>query len=342
MLSIVSSILTKNPCYVQGKKLDNGVKGLVLHSVGCPQPSAMAFIKNWDSPNHKSSCVHAFIDANTGVVYQTLPWDWRGWHCGGNGNNTHIGVEMCEPPCITYVGGSTFTCSDTAKAKEYAKRTYDSAVLLFAALCKQYNLDPTKDGVIISHKEGYKKKLASNHADPEHLWTQLKLGYTMNGFRNDVKKAMEAEVAKKEEEKKDDEALKNVLYRIQCGAFSSKQNANNLLAKVKAAGFVDSYVKFAMNLYKVQIGAYSVKTNAEAMLAKVQAAGFKTAIIAVNEDDTISSSTKTEDLKSLDVIAKEVLLGVWGNGQVRIDNLKNAGYDPDAVQKKVNALVKKK
>jgi len=32
-------------------------------------------------------------------------------------------------------------------------------------------------------------------------------------------------------------------------------------------------------LYRVQVGAYSVKVNAEAMLAKVKAAGFKDAFI---------------------------------------------------------------
>jgi hypothetical protein len=53
---------------------------------------------------------------------------------------------MCEPACIKYTGGATFTCSDTATAKAVAKRTYEAAVELFASLCKQYSLDPMKDG----------------------------------------------------------------------------------------------------------------------------------------------------------------------------------------------------
>lgn len=122
--------------------------------------------------------------------YQTLPWNHRGWHAGGAANNTHIGVEMCEPACIKYTGGATFTCSDTATAKAVAKRTYEAAVELFASLCKQYNLDPMKDGVIISHKEGCVRGVASNHGDPEHLWNQLGTGYTMNGFRKAVQAAM--------------------------------------------------------------------------------------------------------------------------------------------------------
>ena len=47
-----------------------------------------------------------------------------------------------------------------------------------------------KDGVIISHKEGCVRGVASNHGDPEHLWNQLGTGYTMNGFRKAVQAAM--------------------------------------------------------------------------------------------------------------------------------------------------------
>ncbi len=114
-MELVQKFLTTNPCYKAGRKI--AVKGLMLHSVGCPQPSAEVFIKNYSNPASKV-CVHAFIDANTGVVYQTLPWDHRGWHGGGSSNNTHIGIELCEPPCIKYTGGAKF----------YESRTENQAV----------------------------------------------------------------------------------------------------------------------------------------------------------------------------------------------------------------------
>ena len=165
----------------------------MLHSVGCPQPSAQVFVNSWNSAD-KSVCVHAFIDANTGDVYQTLPWEYRGWHCGsgpnGSGNNTHIGVEMCEPACIRYTGGARFTCSNVEEARAAVRRTYESAVQLFAELCERFRLDPLADGVILSHEEGHKRGIASNHGDPVHLWNQLNMGYTMDGFRKAVKAAM--------------------------------------------------------------------------------------------------------------------------------------------------------
>ena len=181
--------MTQNPCYTAGRKIT--VKGLMLHSVGCPQPSASVFIKNWNKSTYNNACVHGFIDANDGTVYQTLPWNHRGWHGGGSSNNTHIGVEMCEPACIKYVGGATFTCSDKPKAIAAVEQTYKAAVELFAMLCEKYGLDPLADGVIVSHKEGYARGIATNHGDPEHLWTQLGMGYSMDSFRKAVKAKMD-------------------------------------------------------------------------------------------------------------------------------------------------------
>ena len=191
-MKLVESILTKNPCYAAGRKIT--VKGLMLHSIGCPQPSAEVLVKNWNRADH-GVCVHAFVDGNTGTVYQTLPWNQRASHGGGSSNNTHIGVEMCEPGCIKYTNGAVFTCSDVRTAKAVAQRTYEAAVELFAMLCKKYSLNPLTDGVIVSHAEGYKRGIASNHGDPEHLWKQLGMGYTMDTFREAVKAAMGKTVA---------------------------------------------------------------------------------------------------------------------------------------------------
>lgn len=233
-MKLVKSILTKNPCYTAGKKIT--VKGLVLHSVGCPQPRASVFINNWNRADYDNACVHAFIDGNDGTVYQTLPWNHRGWHCAsgknGSGNNTHIGVEMCEPACIKYTGGSTFTCSDLATAKVAAKRTYEAAVELFAMLCKEYGLNPIADGVIISHAEGHKRGIASNHGDPEHLWTQLGMGYTMDGFRKDVKAAMSGE---KEDNTQDNtEVVKWYRVRKSWEDAKSQKGAYKVLKNAKA------------------------------------------------------------------------------------------------------------
>lgn len=196
-MQLIKYYSVNNPCYKNNvNKADNryttfqnrGPQGLMLHSVGCAQPSAEVFAKQWNKSGIEVA-VHAVLQAD-GTVYQCLPWNYRGWHAGSTANNTHVGVEMTEPSQIKYTGGSTFTVSDKAAAQEQAKGTYQTAVQLFAQLCKEYSLDPLGDGVIISHHEGYLKGIASNHGDPEHLWKGLGLSYTMDGFRQDVKAAM--------------------------------------------------------------------------------------------------------------------------------------------------------
>lgn len=204
-MELVESILTNNPCWKAGKKIQ--VRGLMLHSVGCPQQSAQTFVKKWNNPSSSRACVHAFIDGSTGTVYQTLPWEHRGWHAGGAANNTHIGVEMCEPSCIRYTGGAGFVCSDREAALRVVKCTYDAAVELFAMLCARYGLDPQEEGVIISHKEGYDRKIASGHADPDHLWSGLSTGYTMDGFRGSVAALMGVEQKSPSETQKRDGAV---------------------------------------------------------------------------------------------------------------------------------------
>ncbi len=198
-MDIVEAFATKNKCYQAGAPLTP--HGIMLHSVGTPQPSARALVRYMDQyqPGGQSVCVHAVAQAD-GTVYQLLPWDMRGWHCGGSANGTHIGIEMTEPASIAYTGyGAEWRDLNPAATEAHVRGTYAAAVELFAQLCTQYTLDPLEDGVIISHAEGAARGIASAHADPTHLWRAF--GLTMDGFRADVAAAM---AAKNTDEEDDD------------------------------------------------------------------------------------------------------------------------------------------
>lgn len=185
-MNLKQNYLTKSGCYKAGKHIT--VKGLMIHSVGCPQPKADVFMKNWNRAD-TNACVHAIIEPG-GDVYQLLPWDFRGWHCGGSANNTHIGVEMTEPATIKYTSGASWVeTGDGENTKAHVLATYKCAVELFAYLCQQFRLEPMADGVVISHSEGCRHGIASNHGDVEHLWS--KFGLSMEQFRKDIREAME-------------------------------------------------------------------------------------------------------------------------------------------------------
>lgn len=188
-MNIVEAFATKNKCYQVATPLTP--RGIMLHSVGTPQPSARALVRYMDQyqPGGQSVCVHGFIQRD-GTYYQTLPYTMRAWHCGGAANATHIGIEMTEPASIVYTGGASWRDLDPAATEAHVRGTYAAAVELFAQLCTQYALDPLEDGVIISHAEGAARGIASAHADPTHLWRAF--GLTMDGFRADVAATMAA------------------------------------------------------------------------------------------------------------------------------------------------------
>lgn len=185
-MNLIQCYLTQNDCYKAGRKITP--KGVMVHSTGSNNPKLSRYVQpniqnigvnayknDWNRPG-VGKCVHAFIgkkqDGSISTV-QTLPWNYRGWHGGGSSNNTHIGFEICE---------------DGLTNPTYFKAVYQEAVELTAYLCKLYKLDPLKDGVVICHKEGNRRGIASNHADVEHWFP--KHGKTMADFRADVSKAM--------------------------------------------------------------------------------------------------------------------------------------------------------
>ncbi len=186
-IDIVEAVVTANKCYQAAIPLHP--QGIMLHSIGCPQPNAavMAHRYNTYQPDGQSVCVHGFIQRD-GTYYHILPYNLRAWHCGGSANQTHIGIEMTEPASIVYTGGASWRDLDPAATEAHVRGTYAAAVELFAQLCEQYALDPLADGVIISHAEGAARGIASAHADPTHLWRAF--GLTMDGFRADVAEAM--------------------------------------------------------------------------------------------------------------------------------------------------------
>lgn len=197
-MDIVEAFATKNKCYQMAAPLTP--RGIMLHSVGCAQPSAAVFARSFNQyqPGGQSVCVHGFVQRD-GTYYHTLPYNLRAWHCGGSANQTHIGIEMTEPASIVYTGhGAEWRDLDPAATEAHVRGTYAAAVELFAQLCTQYALDPLEDGVIISHAEGAARGIASAHADPTHLWRAF--GLTMDGFRADVAAKMAAGNTDKEDD----------------------------------------------------------------------------------------------------------------------------------------------
>ena len=192
-MKLLKCILTANDCYKTGRTIRP--KGVMVHSTGANNPRLSRYVapndgllgepslRHWNQRG-VGACPHAFIGKladGTIATYQVLPWTMRGWHCGTgtsgiSANNTHISFEICE---------------DGLTDASYFQAVYREAVELTAYLCKEYGLDPLADGVVICHSEGYKRGIASNHADVLHWFP--KFGKNMDDFRADVARTMEGD-----------------------------------------------------------------------------------------------------------------------------------------------------
>lgn len=192
-MNLQKLLLTKNECYQKGVKIKPC--GIMVHSTGANNPwlkryvgpddgklGKNAYNNHWNTfrPGGRQVCVHAFIGKladGSVATYQTLPWDIRGWHSGYYSKSSSTNANK-----MGYIGFEI--CEDGLTDKTYLEKVYHEAVELCAYLCREYSLDPNKDGVIICHSEGHTRKIASNHGDVTHWWP--KLGKNMTQFRKDV------------------------------------------------------------------------------------------------------------------------------------------------------------
>ncbi len=215
-INIVQQFMTQNRCYTNPQII--APKGIMLHSTGTPQPDPQAYINYWNEPR-ASVCVHAFVHQD-GIV-QSLPWGYKAWHAGGSANNTHVGIEVCEPSGFTYGNGAEMIGYDADKNKKYFDTVYDKAVKLSVFLCKKFDL-AEKD--IICHSEGYRLGIASNHGDVEHWFP--KHGKTMDCFRSDVKAELDKDKLDNEPDSYAEDAVK---WAIENGILKGNEYGNYML-----------------------------------------------------------------------------------------------------------------
>lgn len=230
--------------------------------------------------------------------------------------------------------------SDKSAPYAFTNEAYDGLVELCVDICKRngkkkllwlgskektLNYKPAKDEMVLTVHRWFKNKSCPG----DWMYSRMsKLAADVN--KHLIAKELVTVIADKIHKKPNDGSK---LYRVQCGAFSKKENAAKLLNEIEAKG-IDAFIVKAGGLHKVQVGAYGVKENAENQLAKMKKLGFDCFITTVSRE-----SESFVPRKSIEAIAKEVIAGKWGNGAEREKKLKAAGYDYDAVQKEVNKLV---
>jgi len=194
-------------------KILTAVKFITIHCTGNYSATANAkshatYVFGGSGGNQVSW--HYSIDAKE--IWQHFNDTQACWHAGdgssGPGNSSSLGLEIC------------------VNDKANFKKACENAAWLTAELLKKHKL--TVDKVVQHNKWSGKNCPAELRSG---AW-----GVTWNDFIAMVKKALDPPAPAPA-------PTPGTLYRVCVGAYSVKANADAMLAKAKAAGFTDAYIR---------------------------------------------------------------------------------------------------
>lgn len=280
----------------KAQKAISKVQFITIHNtedIGWAADDGEAYVQFTYAEGMNSTRVHFYVD-ETGA-WQTLKAGTGlckndstnkaevGWHAGdgdkatgGNMNSIALEIVMNEN-------------------KESDAKAYDNGARMAAWLLYRHGLTIDK---LVTHTYWVNKLAGKTFADVDDQCCNLIYGKkwcpTFIFNSNDPAVAKKNWMAFKNTVKKYLDQLKNppkttkTLYRVQIGAFSSQNAANDYLADAKKKGFDGFVFKVSSKLYRVQIGSFSSKTNAQNYLNKAKAAGFSGFIVTA----TTTTSSK--------------------------------------------------
>lgn len=295
------------------------IKYIVLHYTATDRATAknetMFFATNtsWQALNASADFA---VDDNEIWQYNTQIDSRYCWAVGDGSAGTYggkctnknsVSIEMC-----CYLSGNKWHISE---------KTYQNALALTKHLMQKYGV--SADRVI-------------RHYDVSTKWCPNAVGWLSTTGSEATWKKFKAALGNASTSTPTIQPT-NTIYRVQCGAFAVRKNADTFCAGLKSKGFTDAFVLKVNSgtsdiLYRVQCGAFSVKANAESLKTKLQKAGYKDAFIMTSTGANTVKKTVAE-------LAREVIDGKWGVGTDRKNRLTAAGYDYAAVQAEVNRML---
>lgn len=314
-----------NSSLVSYTKLSPNHSGKRTHSIDRITPhcvvgqlSAESICGCFTSTSRQASCNYGI--GTDGRVSLCVEEKNRSWCSSSNANDQRaVTIECASDMKAPYAMNSKVYESLIKLCTDICKRNGKKKLLWLGSKSKALNYSPKSDEMVITVHRWF----ANKSCPGDWLYSRL----------DDLAEKVTKNLSGTATSTPTTTTKKETLYRVQVGAYSVKNNADVQLKKVKAAGF-DTYMVKVGGLYKIQVGAYSKKENAEAMQKKLKAKGFD-AFITTQSGSAVTTTSK----KSIDSIAREVIRGDWGNGAEREKKLKAAGYDYNAVQKRVNELL---
>lgn len=229
-----------------------GFRGVTIHETanyraGADADGHLAYMHGSGKNNTVSA--HYYVD-NTKAI-RIIPEAEAAWHAGdgqkaGGGNMTTVAIEICEdwgylPP--EYTGaqqGVKPAAQATAGEKADAMARFTQAVDNAAQLAAEILL---RHGITAAQGHVYQHHDWSGKDCPHNIRKDLPVGWATFTAKVQVRiDAMRAVPTPPAVADEADKTPADTLYRVQVGAFSSRANADKLLAALKADGY-QGYIK---------------------------------------------------------------------------------------------------
>lgn len=181
----------------------NSIKYIVIHYTandGDSDENNGIYFSN----NIVEASAHYFVDSDS--ITQSVPDDFTAWHCGA--------ITYKHPECRNSNSIGIEICDDIYNGVIYpSPRTIENAISLVELLMKKYSI-PQEN--VIRHYDVTGKICPAYWCGTNEKDMKWK-----TEFWNKINAKTKCDV----------------LYRVQVGAYSEKKNAENMVAKLKAAGF---------------------------------------------------------------------------------------------------------
>ena len=260
-------------------------------------------------------------------IIQGIPLNRNAWHAGdggsGTGNRKGIAIEIC----YSKSGGERFIKAEKNAAK------------FIAQLLKERNWSIDK----VTKHQDYSGKYCPHRT--------LDMGW--DRFLNMIKAEMNGSGTANSESTPSRKTVDQVAQEVINGAWGNNPARRE---KLEAAGYDYNAVQSRVNalLGGTTTATPSKKTvdqiaqevingawgNNPARREKLEAAGYDYNAVQSRVNALLGgATTATPSKKTVDQVAQEVINGAWGNNPERRKRLEAAGYDYNAVQSRVNALL---
>ena len=305
------------------------------YDIKCPYEMTPEFIVVHNTANDASAQneVQYMINNNDKVSYhyavddkeivQGIPVNRMAWHAGdgrsGNGNRKGISIEIC----YSKSGGDRFIQAEKNAAEFIAS----------LLLARGWGIDRVK-----KHQDFMNKYCP--HRTLDMGWQRfLDMVSSYMGNNNSQPQAQPTQTTKSIVD------LANEVIAGKHGTGEARKQAlgslyNEVQAKVNEILGAKTTSKPALKSIDTiaQEVINGLWGNGEDRKTRLTNAGYNFNEVqnAVNNKLGLKPASNK---KSLDTIAREVIAGKWGNGQDRKNRLAKAGYDYDAIQKRVNQLL---